>query len=183
VQDLVVAYNGNIYVTSPDPKKNTSRVWLIRPSGEKTLVDEGLKFAQGIALTPDQQQVYVTESGSHGVWIYQIQPDGTLAYKQKLGWLHTAEADQNAAWSGGVTCDREGRVYVSTKMGIQIMDQIGKVQAIIPLPAGDASAVCFGGPDFDTLYVTAGDKVYRRKLKAQGANPFESPFKPAVPRL
>jgi sugar lactone lactonase YvrE len=57
------------------------------------------------------------------------------------------------------------------------------VQAILPLPGGNASNVCFGGPDFDTLYVTAGDKVYRRKVKTKGVNTFEAPFKPAKPSL
>jgi gluconolactonase len=181
--DLVVAHNGNIYVTDADEKANTSKVYLIKPSGEKIVVDEGLKFARGTALTPDQQQLYVTESTSNGVWVYQIQPDGTLAHKQKLGWLHTNDADQGAAWSGGLQCDREGRVFVTSRLGIQIADQIGKVQAILPIPAGEASSVTFGGPEFDTLYVTAGDKVYRRKLKVQGANDFEAPLKPAAPRL
>ena len=32
--------------------------------------------------------------------------------------------------------------------------------------------------DFDTIYVTAVDKVYRRKLKTRGVNTFEMPFKP-----
>jgi sugar lactone lactonase YvrE/enterochelin esterase-like enzyme len=181
--DLVVARNGNIYVTSPDGKENPSKIYLIRPNGEKIVVDEGLKFANGITLTPDQQQLYVTESTSHVVWIYQIQPDGKLVYKQKYGWLHTNEYQDYVAWADGLKCDRDGRVYVTTRMGIQILDQIGRVQAILPLPGGNASNVCFGGPDFDTLYVTAGDKVYRRKVKTKGVNTFEPPFKPAKPNL
>jgi sugar lactone lactonase YvrE len=68
-------------------------------------------------------------------------------------------------------------------MGIQILDQIGKVQAILPVPGGNASNVCLGGPNFNTMYVTAKDKVYRRKLKVQGVNTFDPPFKPAPPRL
>ncbi len=180
--DLVVAQNGNIYVTSPDGKEKPSKLYLIKPNGEKTVVDEGLKFANGLALTPDQQQLYVTESTSQAVWIYQIQPDGKLAHKQKYGWLHTKDTDQDA-WADGLKCDRTGKVYVTSRMGIQIFDQLGKVQALLPIPAGLASNVCFGGPAFDTLYVTAGNKVYRRKLKVQGVNTFEPPIKPAAPRL
>ncbi|CAN5553537.1 SMP-30/gluconolactonase/LRE family protein [soil metagenome] len=180
--DLVVAHNGNIYVSSPDGREKPSKIYLVKPNGEKKIVDEGLKFANGITLTPDQQQLYITESASHVVWIYQIKPDGTLAYKQKYGWLHTNDSDQNA-WSDGLKCDREGRVYVTSLMGIQILDQIGKVQAILPVPGGNASNVSFGGPNFDTMYVTAKDKVYRRKLNVQGVNTFEAPLKPAVPRL
>ena len=41
----------------------------------------------------------------------------------------------------------------------------------------------FGGPNFDTLYATCGDKVYRRKVKVKGANGWAAPIKPGTPRL
>jgi sugar lactone lactonase YvrE len=65
------------------------------------------------------------------------------------------------------------------------MDQLGRVNAILPLPSskGQPSNVCFGGADFNILYVTCFDKVYRRKLKTQGANTFNEPDKPGNPRL
>ncbi len=180
--DLVMANNGNLYITSPDGREKPSKIYLIRPSGEKIVVDEGLKFANGIALTPDQTQIYITESTSHWVWIYSIQPDGSLTNKQKYGWLHVPDSDDNA-WADGIKCDKDGRVYVTTKMGIQVLDQTGRVNAILPLPFGNCSNLCFGGAGFDTLYVTCKDKLYRRKLKVQGANPFEAPLRPANPKL
>jgi sugar lactone lactonase YvrE/predicted alpha/beta superfamily hydrolase len=182
--DLVVANNGNIYVTSPDGVINPSKVYLIRPNGEKVIVDEGLKFANGVALCPDQTQLYVTESASHWVWIYKINPDGTLTYKQHYGWLYEPDSQENA-WSDGLRCDTAGRVYVASTLGIQIMDQLGRVNAMLPLPLSNfrTSNVCFGGRDFNILYVSMGDKVYRRKLNTRGANTFEPPIKPANPRL
>ena len=64
--DIVVARNGNIYVTVPDGTTKPSKLYLIRPTGEKIVVDEGLKFANGVTLSPDQTQLYVTESASFG---------------------------------------------------------------------------------------------------------------------
>lgn len=180
--DIVVANNGNIYITSPDGIANPSKLYLIKPGGEKLVVDKGLKFANGIALSPDQTQLYVTESTTHWVWAYRIMKDGTLAYKQKYGWLHTLDIDDNA-WADGLKCDTASRVYVATRSGIQILDQPGRVNAILPVPSGQASNCCFGGPNFDVLYVTCGDKVYKRKLKTRGANTFDVPYKPATPRL
>jgi gluconolactonase len=43
--------------------------------------------------------------------------------------------------------------------------------------------MCFGGRDFNILYVSAGDKVFRRKLKTRGANTFDKPMKPGNPRM
>jgi sugar lactone lactonase YvrE len=182
--DLIVAANGNIYITSPNGAEKPGKLYLVRPGGQKLVVDEGLKFPNGLTLSPDQTQVYVTESATHWVWVYRVMPDGTLGYKQRYGWLHVADTDDNA-WPDGLHCDREGRIYVTSRLGIQVLDQTGRVEAIIPLPAGSGSAsnVCFAGKDFDTLYVTCVDKVYRRKLKVHGVNLFEKPFKPAAPHL
>ena len=182
--DIVVVNNGNIYVTSPDGVTKPSKLYLIRPNGEKLIVDEGIKFANGLTLSPDQTQLYVTESATHWVWIYKIKPDGTLTYKQHYGWLHAADADDNA-WSDGLKCDTAGRVFVATKIGVQIMDQLGRVNAILPTPPSNnqVSNMYFGGAHFNILYITAGDKVFKRKLKTSGVNNFDKSIKPANPRL
>jgi sugar lactone lactonase YvrE len=182
--DVTVSFNGNIYITSPDGRERPSKLFLVKPNGERSTVDEGLKFANGLCLSPDQTQLYVTESATHWVWVYQIQNDGTLSHKQKYGWLHVRDVDENA-WSDGLKCDKDGRIYVTTLGGIQVMDQLGRVNAIIPVPRtkGQVSNLCFGGKDFDVLYVTCHDKVFRRKVKVKGANNFEKPLKPANPRL
>jgi gluconolactonase len=182
--DLVVSRTGNIYVTVPDGATRPGKLYLIRPNGEKVIVDDGLRFPNGVTLSPDQTQLYATESASHWVWIYKVKPDGTLALKQRYGWLHVPDTEENA-WSDGLKCDTAGRVYVATRLGIQVMDQLGRVNAIIPIPPsnGQASNVCFGGPAFNILYVSCGDKVYRRKLRTQGANSFLDPYKPVNPRM
>jgi sugar lactone lactonase YvrE len=180
--DLVVTRNGNVYVTVPDGSERPGKIYLVRPGGQPVIVDSGLKFVNGLCLTPDQTQLYVAESASHWIWVYSILPDGTLANKQRFGWLHVPDNKENA-WPDGLKCDHEGRVYVMTNMGVQILDPIGRVNAIIPVPSGQPSNCCFGGPDFDVLYVSSGTKVYRRKLKVRGCNPFEAPNKPPTPRL
>lgn len=180
--DLAVAHNGNIYLTVPDRTEKPSKIWLIRPDGSKTIVDEGLKYANGLTLSTDQTQLYVTESSSHWVWIYQVRADGTLAYKQRFGWLHVPDNADNA-WSDGMKTDRNARVYVTSRLGVQVMDEIGRVIAILPTPSGSPSNLCFGGAGFDMMYVSCGDKVYRRKVNVRGANSFDKPFKPIIPKL
>ena len=182
--DLVIANNGNMYVTSPDGSVKPGKLYLVRPNGEKIVVDEGLKFPNGVTISPDQTQLYATESASHWVWAYKIKPDGTLSYKQRYGWLQVPDTEENA-WSDGLKCDTAGRVYVTSRIGIQVLDQLGRVNAILPAPPsnGQTSNVCFGGPDFNILYVSCGDKVFRRKLRTRGANTFADPIKPVNPRM
>ncbi|HVA50379.1 MAG TPA: SMP-30/gluconolactonase/LRE family protein [Pirellulales bacterium] len=181
--DLVVRHDGSVYVTNPgwngtDP----SKIWLISPKGEKKVVDTGLKFSNGLTLSPDQSLLYVADSRSHWVYSYQIQSDGTLRYKQRYCHLHVPDtADDSGA--DGMRVDRDGRLYVATRMGIQVCDQAGRVNAIIPTPNGKVSNLCFGGKDFDVLFATCGDRVYKRKVKVPGAPSFLPPVRPAAPRL
>ena len=86
----------------------------------------------------------------------------------------------------GLKCDTAGRVYVATRLGIQVMDQLGRVNAIIAYcryQMVKLPTFVLAGPEFNILYVSAGDKVFRRKLKTRGANTFDKPIKPANPRL
>ena len=186
--DLVVANNGNVYVTNP-PAWNTytdqSKIWLLKPSGdkfEKKELDTGLRFSNGITLSPDQSLLYVDDLRSHWVYSYRIQPDGTLQYKQKYFWLHVPDTTDES-WADGMRTDQDGRLYVATRMGIQICDQAGRVNAIIPTPNGKLSNMSFGGENFDILFATCGDKVYKRKLKVKGTNAWDAPRKPTPPRL
>ncbi|HMC65382.1 MAG TPA: SMP-30/gluconolactonase/LRE family protein [Gemmataceae bacterium] len=179
--DIVVRHDGGVYVTNPS-RTEPSKVWYISPKGDKRIVDTGLKFANGVTFSPDQSLLYVAESRTHWVYSYQIQPDGSLAYKQRYFYLHVPDtADDSAA--DGMRVDRDGRLYVATRMGIQVCDQAGRVNCIIPTPNGKIANLCFGGEHFDTLFATCGDRVYKRKVKVKGANAFEAPLKPATPRL
>lgn len=181
--DLVVRHNGGIYVTNPGwDGKEPSKVWYISPKGEKKVVDTGLKFSNGITLSPDQSLLYVADSRSHWVYSYQIKADGSLAYKQKYYHLHVQDsADDSGA--DGLRVDNQGRLYVATRMGIQVCDQAGRVTCMIPTPNGKCSNLCFGGENHDILFVTCGDKVYQRKVKVTGAKNDQAPVKPAAPRL
>lgn len=181
--DLVVAHNGNIYVTHPARANNdASRVWLIRPDGTKDVVDSGaIRYTNGIALSPDQATLYVADYRSHWVYAYQVQPDGTLAHKQRFYWLHSADTDDESL-ADGLKTDREGRLYVATGLGIQVGDAGGRINAIIPTPNGRITNLVFGGENFDTIYATCFDRVYKRKVKTQGANAWAPPFKPLAPR-
>jgi sugar lactone lactonase YvrE len=174
-----------IYVTDDFPISDPtapSKIWLIHPDHTKQIVDTGLRFANGITLSPDQSFLYVDDSRTHWVYSYQILADGTLINKQRFGHLHIGDGDDDTS-ADGMRFDRDGRLYVTTKMGIQVCDQIGRVNAIIPTPNGKVTNLCFGGKDFDILYAVCGNKVYYRKVKVHGANGWDLPNKPLPPKL
>ncbi|MDB6019477.1 MAG: gluconolactonase [Pedosphaera sp.] len=177
--DLAVTYKGEIYFTDHKNKK----VWFINARGEKRVVDESITFPNGIRLTPDQSLLLVSDTRGQFVYSFQIQPDGSLAQKQRFFHLHIADGSMQSG-ADGMAVDTHGWLYVTTELGVQICDQAGRVNGIIPKPQSAAlSNIVFGGPNHDELYVTCRDKVFKRKTKAQGVLSFQAPIKPPTPKL
>lgn len=177
--DLAVTSRGEVYFTDPAGKK----VWFIgRDGAKRPVVTEGIAFPNGVRLSPDQSLLDVADFADRWVWSFQIQPDGSLSNGERF---HRLEVDDEtlAAKPDGMTVDSEGELYVATTLGIQICDQAGRVTGIINKPQpGPLSNVVFGGPDLHTLYVTSGDKVFRRRLRRKGVFPWE-PVTPPKPHL
>ncbi len=177
--DLAITNDGRIYVTDP----NNKQVWLLRKDGSKQVVDKGLNFPNGVCLSPDQSLLYVADMRGQFVFSYQIAADGTLASKQRYYHLHLVDGSMQSG-ADGMTVDADGRLYVTTEMGIQFCDQAGRVNGILDKPQKAwISNVAFGGPDGKTLYTTCGDKVFKRSAKVKGVQTFATPIKPKPPGL
>ncbi|MGJ5818955.1 SMP-30/gluconolactonase/LRE family protein [Paludibaculum fermentans] len=176
--DLAISSKGDIYFTDP----NNHRVWYLDSKGAKRIVAENLGFPNGIAFSPDQTLLYVNDSTSKSIWSYQIQDDGSLTNGEPFYRLELHD-DFMRSGADGMKVDAEGQLFVATKLGIQICDQPGRVVAIWNKPdRADISNLLFAGPARDILFVTAGDKVFKRKVRRQGTVPWEV-VKPPQPRL
>lgn len=176
--DIVILHDGSGYVTEPNAKK----IWHFTPDGKKTVADDGIAMPNGVITSPDQTALMVSDTKGRFCYSFRIQPDGTLTHKQQYGWLHVTDDLKSGA--DGMAVDTEGRTYVTTELGIQVLDQPGRVHFIIRKPQ-DAwlSNVVFAGSERNILYATCGDKVYRRKINATGVDTTKAPISPPKPRL
>src|SRR5665213_1349877 len=180
---LTATHNGNVYVTecndgvtsSKDGSADAGKVWLIRPDGAKSVVAAGLNGPTGIALTPDGLWLCVAESKGHHGYSYQVKPNGELQYGEPYYWFHVPDT-ANDSGVGQVCMDRMGSAYAATRMGVQIFDRNGRVRAILPVAGSQLAGICFGGPDMQTLYVSTGNRVYRRRVKTVGMQGWEAPI-------
>lgn len=163
--DLVVGSKGGIYVTDPPG----GRVWYVNPQREKRVVAEGLK-PNGVILTPDGGTLVVTDGQEATLWTFRVEADGSLKHKERYYGPLRMVIGQTGTGSDGMTVDSIGRLYVTTRAGLQMFDPIGRMGGVIHKPLRDRplSNVCFGGPQLNILYVTAGDKVFRRETQATG---------------
>jgi len=180
-----VRHDGARFGLSPSPGENSTsgrQVEARTSEGKVVLSNTGLPIAGPMAFSPDKSLLYVADVPSRWVYSFQVQPDLSLRHGQRYYHLHLPD-DARDAGVGGLAVDRDGRLYAATRLGVQACDQAGRVNAIIPTPRGLATALTFGGPDFDFLYAAAGDVVYRRKVRPHGVHAFTPPLKPAAPRL
>ena len=163
--DLVVGSDGRIFVTDPP----NQRVWLVSLAGEKKIVASGFR-PNGIILWRDETTLVVTDSDIPHLWAFKVEADGSLSAKDKYYGPLMLPPGRDKPGSDGMTIDKDGRLYVTTAAGLQMFDPTGRLGGTIlkPQPNKPLSNACFGGPGLSFLYVTNGDKVYRRKTKTAG---------------
>ncbi|MBM3784157.1 MAG: gluconolactonase [Acidobacteria bacterium] len=134
----------------------------------------GVEFAMpsGVALSPDQAMVVVTDAGSRFSWSFQIGADGGLTNGAPFYRLELPESGWMSGVSGAVF-DSIGQVYFASAAGIQMCEANGRVAALLHSPGGRVAvaAVAFGGAGFDQLYaLTADGTLYRRPVKVKGVS-------------
>jgi sugar lactone lactonase YvrE len=169
---LTVTSRNHIYFTVPP----THEVWLADTAGQKRVVHKGLNWPRGVRASPDESVLIVNDPPTRWVWAFQIQADGSLTKRRRACRLETRD-EKGETDAGGMAFDSEGFLYVATNMGIQVCDRQGRVSAVIDGPGESVSAVFFGGPGLQWLYVTDGAKLWRRPVKRRGTAPLNGKAK------
>jgi enterochelin esterase family protein len=177
--DLAISKDGIIYftetgkhqVTMVDPKTKTVKA-----------ADTGIAGPNGIAFSPDGGTLAVSDYNGEFVWAFAVQADGSLTAKAPYMTMrrpidpkgdfqfNNPPPYKSAAGGDGMCTDTDGRYYVATALGVQIFDPIGRLCGVLPKPQSDRPLTncVLAGPNHEYLYVTNGDKVFRRRVKASG---------------
>ena len=186
--DLVATSDGAVYFTdsdfglrggskSPDKELSFNGVYLVKDGKVTLLVSTEGKtgsWPNGIALSPDQKHLYLTE-GFARIMSYPIKSDDTLGTPIVL-------TEGGGGIGDGMKTDLAGNIYSTGGAGpghVRITSPDGKILGRIYLPVigGEpkrqicATNVAFGDPDGKGLYITACEAVYRIRLKTAGMMP------------
>lgn len=141
INDLTVAKTGWVYVTG-------TGALAMDPSGKVTRIDQNLR-TNGIILSADERQLYVTNGGT--IAVFDIGADGKATNQREFGKLEGQGANAD-----GMTIDAEGRLYITvtsgSMQGVQVLDKTGKYLGLIPTPRQPIT-VAFAGPDKKMLYI------------------------------
>jgi gluconolactonase len=179
--DVVVASDGAIWFTDP----SYGHLQGFRPepmlgdfvyrhdpaSGETAVVADSFDKPNGIAFSPDERVLYVTDSGTNqepGSY-HVTRPHHIKAFDVAGGTRLRGErlfAVVTPGFPDGLKVDRDGRVYASSFSGVQVFDPGGRLLGEIQLPG--TVNFCFGGPDADLLLITTDSAVWAAALAAKG---------------
>jgi predicted esterase len=133
--------------------------------------------------TADQAFMQVALQNQPATQHLQIADDYSLIHRQRYGHLHMPYLD-SASGVAAMAVDDQGRTYVSSSMGVQVLDQLGRVHLILNKPSRSAiTSLSIGQALRDTLYVSDGQAIYARKLKVKGVRSFEPPVSLPKPQL
>ncbi|MEU7813886.1 SMP-30/gluconolactonase/LRE family protein [Pseudonocardia sp. NPDC049154] len=158
LNDMVVAPNGNAYVTgfgydaAAGEKRQATGVCLVRPDGSVELQQGELWRPNGVAVTADGRRLVVAETRLHRISVQDIAADGTLGERRDLAHL------PSGTWADGVCLDAEDAVWVADPKGHGVFRFLadGTLDRQIDFGMDSPVACVLGGPERRTLYLTVG---------------------------
>jgi gluconolactonase len=162
--DLVVTKKGQVYVTVTGKKQ----VVLIEGAGKSRVVDTGINAPNGVALSPDQETLAVSDYSGLAAWAFRIELNGDLRARMPIfPYPHFAGSDDSKG--DAMTSDTQGRWYCSTALGVEVYDPNGRPIGLIlaPTPA-PITSVALSGPGLNWLFVLTQGRVYKRQVNATG---------------
>ena len=179
--DVVTRSDGTIWFTDPSygflqgfrpPPETGDHVYRFDPaSGDLRAVADTLDKPNGLAFSPDESVLYVTDSGANQEEgsFYPERPHHIRAFDVTGPSLATERvfADVAPGFPDGIKCDSAGRVYASSASGVQVFDPNGERLGEIALPG--AVNFTWGGPDRDLLLITTDTAVWAAALDLRGA--------------
>jgi gluconolactonase len=171
--DLVYRSDGSVYFTDPpfglpkfyeDSRKELDFSGVFRAlNGKVTLLAKDLRGPNGLAFTPDEKFLYVSnwDPNAKVVLRYPVRPDGRLGEPTTFADL-TAEVPGEEALDG-LKVDVSGNVYLAAPDGLRIYAADGRHLGTVTAPR-PIHNLAWGGADGRTLYLTARDRLYRLPL-------------------
>jgi len=177
--DVVFKSNGDLYFTDPpfglpksfhDPRKEIpfQGVYRFSRDGRLTLVTKDIKAPNGIAFSPDEKKLYISNADrADAVWMaFDVRPDGSIE-NGKVLFNATAFAQTKPGAPDGMKVDKHGIIFGAGPGGVYVIAPDGTHLGTIDLGAPTGNVAW--GEDGSSLFVTSSRSVYRLKLTTRGA--------------
>lgn len=162
--DITVRRDGHVFFTDPafGNQQDTREldfygVFHLTPRGELDAIARLKTRPNGIALSPNGKTLYVTDSDARCV----------RAYELDHGAAERVVVDKIPGVPDGIRVDEKGDLWVAAK-AVYAYSPEGKLLGEINMPDTPTN-LAFGGHDFETLYITTHNLLYRVQIGVKGA--------------
>jgi len=163
--DVVATAAGGAYATlwgpsTPLPTAVIGGVLFLAPGAKDWVqVADGLDYANGVGVSPDQKTLYVSETVGNIIQSYTINADGSLSNRSNFALLSVLTPNKTASWWLGpdsMKVDARGNIYVAQWFGGKVLklSPEGKLLHEFDIAAGDGTTNVAFGEGGKTLYVT-----------------------------
>lgn len=138
----------------------TGAILHLAADGTLTRVAENLRYANGVALSPDGGTLYASEHLARRVLAFDLAPDGSLSNRRVFVALDDLEgADPDRGWElgpDGLAVDRAGNVIIAEYGAghLLVVDAAGALRATVPVPLAYVTSSTLNA-DESVLYITA----------------------------
>jgi gluconolactonase len=172
--DVVVKSDGSVYFTDPwifgVPEQwdlTFAGVYRVTPDlGTITLLVDDFVLPNGIAFSPDEKILYVTDSRRGHIRAFDVQANGLIARQTDRVFADLRGSEPGVP--DGMKVDVEGNVYCGGAGGIWILDARGKKLGRIVHGWRSTPNIGFGGDDRKTLYFTGPTQLGAVNVKIPG---------------
>ena len=137
-------------------------------NGRLQLLVKDLTRPNGIAFSPDEKILYVSNSEPKKMWMsYPVKADGTLGPGKVF---FDATSDTRPGLPDGMKVDVKGNLYSAGPGGVWIFSPDGRHLGTLLIPEKVAN-LAWGGTNHTTLYIAASSSIYRVAVKVPGVPP------------
>ncbi|WP_108681146.1 SMP-30/gluconolactonase/LRE family protein [Methyloceanibacter sp. wino2] len=181
--DIVEKSDGTVWFTDPNygelqgfkpAAKIGAYVYRHDPaSGETAVVADSFNKPNGLAFSPDESVLYITDTGAnqapgtyfvnlpHHIRAFDVHKGGHLRGDRLFATVAPGCPD-------GIKLDTKGRVYTSSATGVQVFSPEGDLLGEIDAPG--VANFTFGGPKNDVLFILGDTQIWQAKVKAKGVS-------------
>lgn len=179
--DVVVGFDDSIWFTDPDygirtdyegdkaePELDSCNVYRVDPAGNISKMVDSMFKPNGLALSPDESYLYVSDTGASDV------PGGPRHIRRfefdergESVISDTVLCECENGLFDGFRLDTEHRLWCSAEDGVHCIDRSGRLIGKIRVPE-TVSNVTFGGPKRNRLFITATTSLYSVYLAVNG---------------
>lgn len=154
--------------SSPVRELAISGVYRLDKDGSVHLVDDSLKYPNGVELSPDERHLYVsnTDPGNPLWMVYALDARGEVTEKHVFARARDLPAGPPGGNPDGMCMAADGKLFTSAPGGLVVFSPEGK--ALGRIETGTIVSNCVFGEDGRMLYMSSNNFIARVRVGVKG---------------